>query len=210
MAKENKEDTNTQNKKAETDKNVETTVDDTVDQTKVSQEQEEEEDSDEHGDGDGDGDQSEDKELENVQKELIEIKDKYLRLYSEFENFRRRTAREKLELLQTANEELMTSLLPVLDDCDRAVNAFAEETDIKAVKEGVKLVASKFKNTLQQQGLMEMDSKVGSDFDSDLHDAITQIPAPKKKLKGKIVDTVERGYSIGEKVIRHAKVVIGN
>jgi len=210
MAKENKEDTNTQNKKAETDKNVETTVDDTLDQTKVSQEQEEEEDSDEHGDGDGDGNQNEDKELENVQNELIEIKDKYLRLYSEFENFRRRTAREKLELLQTANEELMISLLPVLDDCDRAVNAFAEETDIKAVKEGVKLVASKFKNTLQQQGLMEMDSKVGSDFDSDLHDAITQIPAPKKKLKGKIVDTVERGYSIGEKVIRHAKVVIGN
>ena len=204
MAKENKEDTNTQNEKAETDKNVETTVDDTVDQTKVSQEQEK--DSDEHGDGD----QSEDKELEYVQKELIEIKDKYLRLYSEFENFRRRTAREKLELLQTANEELMISLLPVLDDCDRAVNAFAEETDIKAVKEGVKLVASKFKNTLQQQGLMEMDSKVGSDFDSDLHDAISQIPAPKKKLKGKIVDTVERGYSIGEKVIRHAKVVIGN
>jgi len=202
MAKENKEDTNTRNKKAETNKNVETTVDEAVDQAKVSQE----ENPDEHTDGES----SEDKELENVQNELAEIKDKYLRLYSEFENFRRRTAREKLDLLQTANEELMISLLPVIDDCDRAVNAFAKENDIKAVKEGVKLIASKFKNTLQQQGLKEMDSKEGSDFDSDLHDAVTQIPAPKKKLKGKIVDTVERGYSIGEKVIRHAKVVIGN
>lgn len=148
--------------------------------------------------------------MEKLQDELAEAKDKFLRLYSEYDNFRRRTAKEKLELMQTANEGLMAILLPVLDDFERAESAFSEETKIEAVKEGVSLISQKFVNSLQQKGLKQMDTSEGSDFDADLHEAITQIPAPKKKLKGKIVDTLEKGYYLGEKVIRHARVVIGN
>jgi len=148
--------------------------------------------------------------LEKLQDELAEAKDKFLRLYSEYDNFRRRTAKEKLELMQTANENLMLTLLPVLDDFERAESAFSDETKIEAVKEGVTLISQKFVNSLQQKGLKEMDTSEGSEFDTDLHEAITQIPAPKKKLKGKIVDTVEKGYYLGDKVIRHARVVIGN
>jgi len=153
---------------------------------------------------------SENDKLEKLQNELDELKDKYLRLYSEFENFRRRTAKEKLELMQTANEDLMLSLLPVVDDFERAANAFLNESDIKAVKEGIILIAKKFQNTLKLQGLQAMDTKVGVTFDADLHDALTQIPAPKKKLKGKVIDTIEKGYYLGDKVIRHARVVTGN
>jgi molecular chaperone GrpE len=148
--------------------------------------------------------------MEKLQDELAEAKDKFLRLYSEYDNFRRRTAKEKLELMQTANENLMLTLLPVLDDFLRAESAFSNETKIEAVKEGVTLISQKFINSLQQKGLKEMDTSEGSEFDTDLHEAITQIPAPKKKLKGKIVDTVEKGYYLGDKVIRHARVVIGN
>lgn len=153
---------------------------------------------------------SENDKQEKLQDELEELKDKYLRLYSEFENFRRRTAKEKLELMQTANEDLMLALLPVVDDFERAVNAFLNESDIQAVKEGITLISNKFQNTLRQQGLEAMDTKEGVTFDADLHDALTQIPAPKKKLKGKVVDTIEKGYYLGDKVIRHAKVVTGN
>lgn len=148
--------------------------------------------------------------MEKLQDELAEAKDKFLRLYSEYDNFRRRTAKEKLELMQTANEGLMATLLPVLDDFERAESAFSEETKIDAVKEGVTLISQKFVNSLQQKGLKQMDTSEGSAFDADLHEAITQIPAPKKKLKGKIVDTLEKGYYLGDKVIRHARVVIGN
>jgi molecular chaperone GrpE len=148
--------------------------------------------------------------MEKLQDELAEAKDKFLRLYSEYDNFRRRTAKEKLELMQTANEGLMATLLPVLDDFERAESAFSEETQIKAIKEGVSLISQKFVNSLQQKGLKQMDTSEGADFDADLHEAITQIPAPKKKLKGKIVDTLEKGYYLGDKVIRHARVVIGN
>jgi molecular chaperone GrpE len=141
---------------------------------------------------------------------LAEAKDKYLRLYSEFDNYRRRTAKEKLELMQTANEELFLSLLPVMDDFERAVNAFPNQESVDAIKEGMNLIFNKFSNITQQKGLKKMDTSVGSKFDADLHEAITQIPAPKSKLKGKIVDTVEKGYYLGDKVIRHARVVIGN
>lgn len=148
--------------------------------------------------------------MEKLQDELAEAKDKFLRLYSEYDNFRRRTAKEKLEMMQTANEGLMSTLLPILDDFERAESAFSEETDIKAVKEGVALISQKFMSSLQQKGLKQMDTSEGAAFDADLHEAITQIPAPKKKLKGKIVDTLEKGYYLGDKVIRHARVVIGN
>ena len=148
--------------------------------------------------------------LEKLQDELAESREKFLRLYSEYDNFRRRTAKEKLEMMQTANENLMLTLLPVLDDFERAENTFDGQTDIDAVKEGVNLISAKFVNILQQKGIKQMDTGKGVKFDSDLHEAITQIPAPKAKLKGKIIDTIEKGYYLGEKVIRHARVVIGN
>lgn len=150
-------------------------------------------------------------ELENLQAELSESKDKYLRLYSEFENFRRRTAREKLDMVQTANEELMSALIPIIDDFERAEKSFEDEnTDLKAVKEGIKLIHNKFKKVLEQKGLEAMNGKEGMEFDPEYHEAITKIPAPKKSLKGKVVDVVEKGYLLKEKVIRYAKVVIGN
>ncbi len=143
-----------------------------------------------------------------LEADLAESKDKYLRLYSEFDNFRRRTAKEKLELMETAGERIMLSLLPVLDDFKRAEKSL-DSKDAKAIAEGVKLVADKFVKTLETEGLKLMDTEPGTEFDSELHEAVTQIPAPAKKLKGKIVDTIEQGYFLGEKVIRHAKVVIG-
>ncbi|TRX61286.1 nucleotide exchange factor GrpE [Fulvivirga sp. M361] len=158
-----------------------------------------------------DRDEAEESSEQVLQDELAESKDKYLRLYSEFDNFRRRTAKEKLEMVQTANEDLIKSLLPVMDDIERAEKSFSEEgTDIKAIKEGIELIFNKFKKALEQKGLNSMDDKEGLDFDPEFHEAITQIPAPNKKLKGKVVDTVEKGYLLNEKVIRYAKVVIGN
>ena len=149
--------------------------------------------------------------LEVLQDELSESKDKYLRLYSEFENFRRRTAKEKLEMVQTANEGLMSDLLPVIDDFERAEKSFADnDSDVKALKEGFDLISAKFKKVLEQKGLKTMDHKEGSAFDPEFHEAITQIPAPKKKLKGKIVDVIEKGYLLKDKVIRYAKVVTGS
>lgn len=147
----------------------------------------------------------------NLQDELAEMKDKYLRLFSEFENFRRRTAKEKIELIKTANEDLMAALLPVIDDFDRAKTAMgSEQADPNALKEGVDLIYNKFKKILETKGLKSMDSQPGTDFNTELHEAITQIPAPEESLKGKVVDTVESGYYLNEKVIRFAKVVIGN
>ncbi len=150
-------------------------------------------------------------ELTKLQDELSESKDKYLRLYSEFDNFRRRTAKEKLDLVQTATEDLMTALIPVLDDFERAEKSFEDkDADVKAVKDGIDLIHNKFRKILEQKGLLVMKGEQGMDFDSDFHEAITQIPAPKKSLKGKVVDIIEKGYLLKDKVIRYAKVVIGN
>ena len=146
---------------------------------------------------------------EKLTQELAETKDKFLRLYSEFENYRRRTSKERLDLIQTATEDLMIALLPVLDDFSRAKNSFDQEENNKVLKEGVDLIATKFKKALEQKGLKAMLVKEGQKFDAEIHEAISQIPAPKKKLKGKIIDTIEDGYYLGEKVIRFAKVVIG-
>jgi molecular chaperone GrpE len=146
--------------------------------------------------------------LKKAQDELAESKDKYLRMYSEFENFRRRTAKEKLELIQSASEQVVKSMLPVLDDFERAEKAF-QNVESKEL-EGFLLIYNKFKKVMEQTGVKPMDVKSGSDFDADLHEAITQIPAPDEKLKGKVVDVVEKGYVLNEKVIRFAKVVIGS
>ena len=140
--------------------------------------------------------------------ELIDLKDKYLRQAAEFENYKRRTTKERIELFKTANQELMTALLPVLDDFERARAATLTTTDADAVRESIAIIYNKLGKTLQQKGLTPMEVK-GGDFDAELHEAITQIPAPSDDLRGKIVDEVEKGYYLGEKVIRHAKVVLG-
>lgn len=146
---------------------------------------------------------------EKLQAELKESQDKYLRLYSEFENFRRRTSKEKLELINTASEGLITSLLPVIDDFERAEKSMSEDADVKSVKEGVDLIFTKLKGILEGKGVKAIYAEAGSDFDLELHEAITQIPAPSEELKGKVVDCVEKGYQLNDKVIRFAKVVTG-
>lgn len=144
-----------------------------------------------------------------LEQELAEQKDKYLRMYSEFENFRRRTAKEKLDMIKTANESMATALLPVMDDFERAIKAFEQEEKDASVQEGIQLIYNKLSKTLEQKGVVVMDLKPGDDFDAEYQEAITQIPAPDEKLKGKVVDVIEKGYMLGEKVIRFAKVVIG-
>lgn len=144
-------------------------------------------------------------EIGQLKKDLTEIKDQNLRLYAEFENFRKRTAKERMELFSTANQELMGALLPILDDFHRAIKA---QEDEKAT-EGMRLIYNKFENTLKNKGLKPMEDSTGKDFDSDHMEAITQIPAPEKKMKGKVVDEVEKGYYLGNKILRYAKVVVG-
>lgn len=143
-----------------------------------------------------------------VKEELEAAKDKYIRLYSEFENFRKRTAKEKLELIQGANEQLIKTLLPVADDFERAENAFPDKNDKDLA--GFFLIHSKFKKVLELYGVKTMETPQGTDFNADIHEAITQIPAPSSELKGKIIDVIEKGYLLNDKVIRYAKVVVGN
>ncbi|NVK85892.1 MAG: nucleotide exchange factor GrpE [Cytophagia bacterium] len=146
---------------------------------------------------------------EKLEQELAEAKDKYLRLYSEFENFRRRNAKERIDLIKTASSDLMVELLPTIDDFERANKANQSQEDIEAVKEGFNLISTKLMKTLESKGLKLMDTEKGTAFDADLHEAVTQFPVEDEKLKGKIIDTVEKGYYLGERVIRFAKVVIG-
>lgn len=145
---------------------------------------------------------------EKLTAELAEQKDKFLRLYSEFENFRKRTAKEKIDLISTANEGLILSIIPVIDDFDRAQQAFEEATDVKAIQEGVTLIKDKFIKALEAKGLTAIETE-DEVFDTELHEAITQVPAPSEDMKGKVVDCVEKGYKLGEKVIRYSKVVVG-
>ncbi len=145
--------------------------------------------------------------LKKAQDELADAKDKYLRLYSEFENFRRRTAREKLDLIQSANEKLVNAFLPIIDDFERAEKAF-KGSESKEM-EGFLLIYTKFKKILDQAGIKVMEAK-GTDFNPDLHEAITQVPAPNESQKGKVMDVVENGYLLNDKVIRFAKVVVGS
>ena len=141
--------------------------------------------------------------LEDV---LAEEKDKFLRLFAEFENYKRRTSKERLELYKTANEEVMVALLPVMDDFDRAMNELKKSAD-ESVLTGVTLIYDKFKKTLESKGLESVELKAGDAFDSDVAEAITQIPMP--DMSGKIVDVIEKGYKLGEKIIRYPKVVVG-
>lgn len=147
---------------------------------------------------------------EQLKQDLHQEKDKFLRLFAEFENYKKRTSRERIELFKTANEELMTVLLPVLDDFDRALNEIkkASEENNELLK-GIELINNKLRNSLAQKGLSVIDVNAGDIFDVELHEAITQIPAPSDDLKGKIIDILEKGYKLGEKVIRYPRVVIG-
>ncbi|MGF1532670.1 MAG: nucleotide exchange factor GrpE [Bernardetiaceae bacterium] len=151
-----------------------------------------------------------------LEAQLSEQKDKYLRLYSEFENFRRRTAKERIALTQTAGKKIIEALLPVLDDFERAEKSFPKAAEgqtldpmVVAQRDSVKLIHHKLKRTLEQQGLKAMESTIGQDFDADLHEAITQIPAPSEEMKGKVVDQIEQGYYLGDQILRFAKVVVG-
>lgn len=150
----------------------------------------------------------EDEALAKLKEELEGAKDKYIRLYSEFDNFRKRTAKEKLELIQSANEQLIKTVLPVADDFERAESAFPDKNSPDLA--GVFLIYSKFKKALELYGVKVMEAGKGSDFNPDLHEAISQIAAPTPELKGKIIDVVEKGYLLNDKVIRYAKVVVGN
>ena len=148
-------------------------------------------------------------ESEQQEEQIVdEYKDKFVRLYAEFDNYRRRTNQERLDLIVSANGGLLKDLLPVLDDLDRAVANNEQLEDVAALREGFKLIQNKFKQILLSKGLKEMEAK-GLTFDSDLHEAIANIPAPEEALKGKVIDDVEKGYFLNDKVLRFAKVVVG-
>jgi len=147
-------------------------------------------------------------ELQTVKEELATEKDKFLRLFADFENYKKRTSKERIELFSTANQELMLVLLPILDDFERGMSEISKSDDTSHL-EGINLIYTKFLSTLKQKGLQEVEINVGDDFDVDFQEAITQIPAPTEELIGKVLDVTEKGYKLGEKVIRYAKVVIG-
>ncbi|MGB6037332.1 MAG: nucleotide exchange factor GrpE [Cryomorphaceae bacterium] len=146
--------------------------------------------------------------MTELQKKYDTINDKYLRLYSEFENFRRRTAKEKLDLMKNAGSEIVGDILPVVDDFDRAIELNKDNTDPEALKEGFKLIHHKLLHLLKNQGLKPMDS-INQPFDTEYHEAITNIPAPSEDMKGKVIDVAEKGYFYNDKVLRYAKVVVG-
>ena len=150
-----------------------------------------------------------DEKLQEMGEKLDELNDKYLRLFSEFDNFRKRTQKEKLELYKTASEDVMVALLPVLDDFERALKVSEENETDATHMEGIELIYNKFRKTLEQKGLECMESQ-GKEFDTDYHEAITNIPAPSDDMKGKVVDVIEKGYKLNDKVIRFAKVVVGS
>ncbi|MGO4912997.1 nucleotide exchange factor GrpE [Leeuwenhoekiella sp. W20_SRS_FM14] len=146
--------------------------------------------------------------IANLQVELDKEKDKFLRLFAEFENYKRRTSKERVEMFKTAGQEVLQAMLPVLDDFDRAAIEIQKAKD-KNLQKGVELISNKLRETLKSKGLKEMEVSAGDVFNADIHEAITQIPAPKDSLKGKIVDVVEKGYELGDKIIRFPKVVTG-
>jgi molecular chaperone GrpE len=148
------------------------------------------------------------KKLEELQEKYDELSDKYMRLYSEFDNYRKRTAKERIDLQKSASKEVILDILPVVDDLERAIQSFEEHHLSEEAKKGIELIYNKLLNILQQKGLREIAAKE-QPFDTDFHEAITNIPAPTKELKGKIVDVIQKGYTLNDKVIRYAKVVVG-
>ncbi len=147
-------------------------------------------------------------EEEVLRNDLAKEKDKFLRLFAEFENYKKRTSKERMDLFKTAGQEVIVSLLPVLDDFERAIRELAKSAD-KEVFKGIELINVKLRETLKAKGLTELEVSAGDAFDADIHEAITQIPAPDKKMQGKIIDVIEKGFTLGDKIIRHPKVVVG-
>ena len=196
MAKKSEKADKQQNKKIE--------VEESVKQEKA-QEQPEEQEATEETEAE---EKEEPKKEPTTEEKLAELQDRYLRLSAEYDNFRKRTLKEKIDLQKSANENLLDALLPVADDFDRAMQSVDEAKDIEAVKEGMKLISGKFMAFLNQQGVKEIEAS-NKEFDTDLHEAITKIPAPSKKLKGKVVDVIQKGYFLNDKVLRFSKVVIG-
>lgn len=145
----------------------------------------------------------------NIEQQLAAEKDKFLRLFAEFENYKKRTTKERIDLFKTASQELMTALLPIVDDFERALTHIETSKETEELKKGVELIYQKFYKTLEQKGLTKIEVANGDTFDAEFHEAITQIPAPTEDLKGKVIDCVEKGYKIGDKIIRFPKVVIG-
>lgn len=148
-------------------------------------------------------------EIDSLEDNLKKEKDNFLRLFAEFENYKKRTSKERIELYSTANKDVLTAMLPIMDDFERGLLE-VEKSAEPALLDGMKLIYNKFKNTLDQKGLKVMEVHQGDKFDPEIHEAISQIPSPSKKLKGKIIDVVEKGYELGETIIRFPKVVIGN
>jgi len=145
---------------------------------------------------------------EQLKEDLAKEKDKFLRLFAEFENYKKRTSKERVELFKTASKDVVVAMLPVLDDFDRALAEIAK-TDAEDVKKGVELISNKLREALKTKGLGEVTVKAGDKFDAEDHEAVTQIPAPTDDMKGKIIDVLEKGYTLGEKIIRYPKVVVG-
>lgn len=145
---------------------------------------------------------------EQLKEELAKEKDKFLRLFAEFENYKRRTSKERIELIKTANQDVIQSLLPILDDFDRAITEISKTAD-DVLLQGVELIQNKLRDTLASKGLEPVEIKSGDDFNADFAEAVTQIPAPSDELKGKIIDVIEKGYKLGDKIIRYPKVVTG-
>ena len=150
-----------------------------------------------------------DSQIVNLEHKVNDLNDKYLRLYSEFDNYRRRVSKEKLEIGKTAGEDIISSLLPVMDDFDRAIVLFGDDIQTDPVKQGIILIFNKFRTTLNQKGLSEIQA-MGIDFDTDYHEAVAHIPAPEPEFKGKVIDVTQKGYLLNDKVIRFAKVVVGS
>ena len=158
---------------------------------------------------DAEGEETAETSLEKLEKAVASEQDKFLRLFAEFENYKKRTSKERMDLFKTANQEVIVAMLPVVDDFERAMKELSKEQDSELYK-GVSLIQNKFIGVLKNKGLEEVVVSTGDTFDSEMHDAITQIPAPDKKMKGKVIDVIEKGFQLGDKIIRHPKVVVGN
>ncbi|WP_178983849.1 nucleotide exchange factor GrpE [Winogradskyella helgolandensis] len=146
---------------------------------------------------------------EQLQDQVVAEKDKFMRLFAEFENYKKRTSKERIELFKTASQDVVVAMLPVLDDFERALSHIEDDKEAEELRKGVSIIYNKLLNTLEQKGLSKIEVRQGDTFNADHHEAITQIPAPTDDLKGKIIDVIERGYKLGDKVIRYPKVVIG-
>ena len=200
-------DKNTENKKEKKSKKDKSTQEQQYDQNKNNQQEEKVVEQVKEDQSKSSNQKEKNNNQDKLQEQLQEQKDKYMRLVAEFENYKKRTSKERLDLFKSANREVMQALLPVIDDFDRAMKEIEKDNDDQF--KGIKLIHNKLNDTLKSQGLTKINVKEGDKFDADIHEAVTQIPAPNSEMKGKIVDVVEKGYSLGEKILRFPKVVTG-